>query len=521
MTQKKRFILLGTLTLGLLLTLGATLTTEPWRVFAKPAGREDKAPAASFTPFTYQGQLEGDSGPVDGDCEMAFRLYDTSNTDSQVGKTITQTVSVSDGLFGVTLDFGSGVFDGSSRWLGVQVLCPGDSAFTDLGRQRLDATPYSYFAHGAPWSGIDNVPGDLADGDDDTTYTAGDGLALNATQFSAHGSPYGGVVVVAKSGGDFESVQSAIDSIADAGADNPYLVWIAPGVYSETVTTKPYVHLQGAGQATTIITSTVGNPSWQPTQATLILTQATSLRDLTVGNGSTGTHNVALLATAGATQTLVIDVTARAQGYGSYSYAIYLTGSTTGVTLQHVTGLAENGSIRNYGLYNHSSAQTTAYGGSFTGRGGARGLGVFNGGGAELEAVNIIALGENGSDRTYGLSNYDGATATLTGGTFTGYGGNNARGIFNGTNGATLQATSIVASGEGGNTNLGLDNNATAIVAQSVLEGASNSVYRSGGSVTISHSRLEGGAVSGSVTCVLVSRGTGAGSVSTDGSTCP
>jgi len=40
-----------------------------------------------------------------------------------------------------------------------------------------------------------------------------------------------------------------------------------------------------------------------------------------------------------------------------------------------------------------------------------------------------------------------------------------------------------------------------------VLEGATNSVYRASGSVTVSNSRLAGGWVSGTVTCVAVSRG--------------
>ncbi|MEX0875839.1 MAG: hypothetical protein WD114_00120, partial [Phycisphaerales bacterium] len=34
------------------------------------------------------------------------------------------------------------------------------------------------------WTGLDDIPGDIADGDDDTTYTAGDGLLLSGTMFS-------------------------------------------------------------------------------------------------------------------------------------------------------------------------------------------------------------------------------------------------------------------------------------------------------------------------------------------------
>src|SRR5438270_13821129 len=54
-------------------------------------------------------------------------------------------------------------------------------------------------------------------------------------------SPYRNVVVVATSGGDFDSVQKALNSITDNSATNPYLVWVAPGIYTEAVTMKQYV----------------------------------------------------------------------------------------------------------------------------------------------------------------------------------------------------------------------------------------------------------------------------------------
>jgi hypothetical protein len=396
-------------------------------------------------------------------------------------------------------------------------------------------------------------------------------------------------------------VQAAIDSITDATADNPYLVWVAPGVYVEQVTMKPHVHLQGAGQEATVITSTASTTAWPPDVATLKLASNTSLRDLTVGNSGTVTYNVALLATDGTTQTLVADVTAKAQGSGTFNFAIFLTGSGTGVTLQHVTALGENGSDENYGLYNYASAAATLRGGSFTGRGGSDTYGIYNAGsgttleaesvtalaenggldnrglrnadgaaatlrggsftgrggafaygifnddsGTTLEAESVTALGENGSVTNYGLYNIFGVAATLRGGSFTGRGGTGARGIFNYGSGTTLEAESVTALGENGSDyNYGLDNYAgaaatlsggsftgrggtsnyglyvnggTANATQSVLEGATNSVRRLSGTVTVSNSRLVGGAVYGTVTCVLVTRGT---TVSTDGSTCP
>ena len=73
-----------------------------------------------------------------------------------------------------------------------------------------------------------------------------------------------------------------------AAADNPYLVWVAPGVYEEQVTMKPYVHLQGAGQEATVISSTASSSAWPPTQATLLLASDTSLRDLDRGQQRRG-----------------------------------------------------------------------------------------------------------------------------------------------------------------------------------------------------------------------------------------
>lgn len=95
------------------------------------------------TAFTYQGQLKRGATPVTDNCSMDFRLYDQPGGGNQVGGPIVSTVPVNSSLFTVQLDFGASAFTGEARWLGIQVQCPSDSAYADLGRQPITAVPYA------------------------------------------------------------------------------------------------------------------------------------------------------------------------------------------------------------------------------------------------------------------------------------------------------------------------------------------------------------------------------------------
>jgi hypothetical protein len=56
---------------------------------------------------------------------------------------------------------------------------------------------------------------------------------------------YQQTVTVAKSGGDFTTIQGAIDSITDATTSKRYCVLVYPGDYAETVVGKDYVEIMG------------------------------------------------------------------------------------------------------------------------------------------------------------------------------------------------------------------------------------------------------------------------------------
>jgi hypothetical protein len=112
------------------------------------AAAQDAAPeavqAAVGTAFSYQGQLRKAGGPVNGTCDMTFRLYDAATLGTPVGSPQVSAVPVANGLFTVVLDFGGAAFSGDARWLEVAVKCAGDTAFTTLSpRQSITPAPYA------------------------------------------------------------------------------------------------------------------------------------------------------------------------------------------------------------------------------------------------------------------------------------------------------------------------------------------------------------------------------------------
>ena len=70
------------------------------------------------------------------------------------------------------------------------------------------------------------------------------------------------VITVAVDGsGDFTSVQDALDSILDAADDNRYVVEVTPGIYTEDISLKDYVSVNGTGWDTILVgTVTATNP---------------------------------------------------------------------------------------------------------------------------------------------------------------------------------------------------------------------------------------------------------------------
>ena len=121
--------------LAFALTCSLYISTQP--VFAQ-----------GTTAFTYQGQLNDGGTNANGVYTMVFTLYDSSSGGNQIGSSITNSPTLANGLFTVNLDFGTGGFNGSSRWLDITVQSGSDSEKLSPRVQVLPS-PYALYANSA------------------------------------------------------------------------------------------------------------------------------------------------------------------------------------------------------------------------------------------------------------------------------------------------------------------------------------------------------------------------------------
>ncbi len=188
--------------------LGQMMAASQLRLQAAPQ-------VAAGSGFAYQGHLEGDGDPEDGSFVFNFQLYDAPTGGNQIGSTISQTLPVSNGRFMTNLDFGADAFNGEVRFLRVSIKNEGGLYIILSPRHPLTPVPMVHYASQVP------APANI--------------------------------IRVAKEGGDYDSVSAALAAITDAAADNPYLVRVAPGVYTDSIDLKSHVDIAGSGPEVTVL----------------------------------------------------------------------------------------------------------------------------------------------------------------------------------------------------------------------------------------------------------------------------
>jgi len=141
---------------------------------------------AQGTAFSYQGQLQNNGSPANGNFDFKLQLYDTSTGGGLIAGPVTNAaVTVSNGFFTTLVDFGPGAFVGGSNWLHLAVQTNGGNNFISLSpRQLLTPTPYALFAASASYLSGTLPAGQLPAG---VVINNGTGVELTGS-FSGNGA---------------------------------------------------------------------------------------------------------------------------------------------------------------------------------------------------------------------------------------------------------------------------------------------------------------------------------------------
>jgi hypothetical protein len=291
---------------------------------------------------------------------------------------------------------------------------------------------------------------------------------LHASTFQRH---YANVIVVAKSGGDYTTITAALNSITTASDTNRYLIQVMPGIYTERVTMKQYVDIEGAGELTTKITFT---------------------------GGSTQNSGAATLVGAGEAELRFLKV----ENTGGNAYAIAIYNSSAAPRLTHITAIASGGTADNIGVYNDNSSprMTNVLAGA---SGGTNTYGVYNDN-SSPRMTNVVANASEGTGN-YGVANIA-STLTMDNVTATASGGTNNYGVSNAGSAVTMNNVTINASG--GTSNCGVLNIGSASrINNSRITGSTATIYNDlGSNARVGASKLDGGGmgIGGGVTCAGV-----------------
>jgi hypothetical protein len=234
------------------------------------------------------------------------------------------------------------------------------------------------------------------------------------------------IITVAKANGDYSDPVAAVNSISDASANNPYLVVVAPGVYTinQALVMKEHVDIVGSGENVTKIRGLRSTPDIDSSSAIILGANNSTLSSLTVENTggtaySIGVYNNDVSPT-------VSNVTATASG--GISFGIY--NSTSSPTMRVVTATASGGTSANYGVYNADASSPAMTDVIATATGGTNATGVFNSFSSPT-MTNVTAKGSGGNPMNCGVRNTS-SSPTMTNVTATGSGGGSmSYGVYN------------------------------------------------------------------------------------------
>ena len=226
------------------------------------------------TAFNYQGSLSARGHPASGSYDMRFTLFaDSTNGTPVAGSVTNSSVSVSNGLFSVALDFDASAFSGQRLWIEIAVRTNASTGdYTTLTpRQELTSHPFALYALNAAsaTSAAKLAPGGYTDPFSFTNPAnafagkfTGDGSGLtNVNYYLDVKRDFGAVGDGAAD--DTAALQNALNAMTNAGGSRN--LRIPAGVYRLTDTLNVPEGTPGFAYSPASGTITISGDGWGAT----------------------------------------------------------------------------------------------------------------------------------------------------------------------------------------------------------------------------------------------------------------
>ena len=239
------------------------------------------------------------------------------------------------------------------------------------------------------------------------------------------------VILVAKNGGDFTDVKTAIDSISDANETNRYLVYVGPGVYEVTapIVLKEWVTLKGSGRKATKLEGHLSSAT-EAESAIVIGAPNTEMTELSIVNS--GGHQLSIGIYNNQCSPIISNIDVTVFG-GDDNRAIYNYDHSSPII--HFVNAVSTGGSESTGIYNHGYSSPRMTNVSAT----AEGAGVSNSGIRNINyshafLTNVKARGAQGDGNNYGVYNSQSSPrmeSVVLSGAITGAEGSKGYGVYN------------------------------------------------------------------------------------------
>jgi hypothetical protein len=291
--------------------------------------------------FTYQGQLKEGGLPFTGSADLRFQLYDADDGGMLVGTNSAPNVPINNGLFTVTLDFGSEAFFGDARWLEIAVYKIGVGYVTLTPRQPITAAPYALYALSAATVGN----ADTLDGQHGSFYQNASNLNAGTLPSGRLSGVYSNALTLNNSGNNLTGAGAGLTAL---NASN-----VSSGTLANARTTGTALNMP----STLVLRDVDGNFAAGTITGTFSGSGA-GLTALNASNVSSGTLDAARLPVpltlSGTSATHII----RGDNASTANLSVGVVGRSTAATGETYGGWFESGSTSGRGVLGWATAGT-------------------------------------------------------------------------------------------------------------------------------------------------------------------